>query len=227
VIASVNCVSSTQWTSFAENIQDSGADGLELNIFIMPGDHKQKGEDVENIYFEIINEVNKQVSIPIALKISHYFSGLANMLFELSVRKIDGMVLFNRFYRPDVDLEKMEVTVSHVFSSADEISMPLRWIGMLADEVKCGLAASTGVHDGNGVVKCLLVGAKAVQVATAIYKNGPSYIGKMLEQMETWMKKHNFAAVTDFTGKLSRDHIKNPMLYERSQFMKYFADSKI
>ena len=227
MIASINCVSPAKWTSFAKKIQDSGADGLELNIFILPGDYKQKGEDVEKIYFDIINEVKVQVSIPIAVKMSFYFSGLANMIFNFSVRDISAIVLFNRFYKPDIDLEKMEVVSSHLFSSSEELSLPLRWIAILSDRVKCDLAATTGIHDGNGVIKCLLVGAKAVQVATTHYKNGPAQIGKMLEQVKNWMKEHRYNSIRDFAGKLSQDRIKDPVEYERSQFMKYFADSKV
>ena len=227
VIASINCVSSTHWTSFAKKIQDAGADALELNIFILPADYKQKGENVESIYFDIINEVRSQITIPIAVKMSRYFSGLANMIFELSVRKIQSIVLFNRFYTPDIDVKKMEVVSSHVFSSPEEISEPLRWVGMLAGDVKCDLAASTGIHDGEGVLKCLLAGAKAVQIATTIYKNGPVYIETMLEQLKSWMKEHRCNSLQEFSGKLSHKHIKDPVIYERAQFMKYFAGAKL
>lgn len=227
VIASINCASAENWTSFAKRIQDAGADALELNVFVLPGNPKQKGEDVEKIYFDIINEVRSHISIPIALKMSYYFSGLANTVFELSVRKIQGIVLFNRFYQPDIDLEKMELVSSHVFSTPEEIALPLRWVGMLAHDVKCDLAASTGIHDGKGVVKCLLVGAKAVQVATTVYKNGPAYIGTMLDQIENWMKEHRYKSIADFTGKLQQDRAKSPVMFERVQFMKYFAGTKI
>ncbi len=223
VIASINCTSSSQWTFFAKKIQDAGANGLELNIFIMPADFDQKGEDIEKIYFEIIDQVKSEVTIPIAVKMSFYFSGLANMIFNLSVRRIGAIVLFNRFYAPDINLEKMEIISSHLFSSPAEIALPLRWVGMLSPHVRCDLAASTGIHDGDGVIKCLLVGAKAVQVATTLYKNGPDHIGKMLEQIETWMKAHHFTSLQDFSGKLNQDRIKNPAHYERSQFMKYFT----
>ncbi len=227
VIASINCVSPAQWTTFAKRIQDHGADGLELNIFALPGNYKQKGEDVEKIYFDIIHNVREQVDIPIAIKMSSYFSGLANMIFELSVRKIDGIVLFNRFYQPDVNLNKLEVISSGVFSHKDEIAMPLRWVGLLADHVKCDLAASTGIHDGEGVLKALLVGAKAVQVATAIYKHGPKYVRKMIDQVEAWMKEHKYTKLDDFIGKLSHNDVKSPVAYERTQFMKYFQNAKI
>lgn len=227
VIASINCASSERWTSFAKKIQDAGADALELNVFVLPGDPKEKGDAIEKIYFDIIKEVRSQITIPIAVKMSYYFSGLANTIFELSVRKIEGIVLFNRFYQPDIDLDKMELVSSHVFSTPEEIALPLRWVGMLADDVKCDLAASTGVHDGNGVVKCLLVGAKAVQVATTVYKNGPTYIGTMLEQVKNWMKEHNYKSIPDFAGKLRQDRAKNPVMFERVQFMKYFSSAKI
>jgi dihydroorotate dehydrogenase (fumarate) len=121
----------------------------------------------------------------------------------------------------------VEVVSSHVFSSAEELSLPLRWIGILSGYVKCDLAATTGIHDGNGVIKCLLVGAKAVQVATTIYKNGPTQIGKMVEQIKNWMKEHRYNSVRDFIGKLSHHKIKDPVQYERTQFMKYFADSEV
>lgn len=223
VIASINCVTASTWTSFAGKIQDAGADGLELNIFIMPADYELRGNTVELTYFDIIEEVKKHVSIPIAVKMSPYFSGLANMIFNLSVHHIDAIVLFNRFYSPDIDLDKMTIISSHVCSSPDEITLPLRWVGILSDHVKCDLAASTGIHDGEGVIKCLLVGAKAVQVVSTLYKNGPAHIGVMLEKIETWMKKQGFTSVAEFIGKLNQSRIKNPVLFERAQFMKYFA----
>lgn len=226
VIASINCsfTSPATWGAFAKKIQNSGANALELNIFILPGDFKQKGEDIEKIYFDVIDEVNTQVSIPIALKLSFYFSGLANMVFNLSVRSVSGIVLFNRFYRPDVDLDSMTVVSSHIFSTPEEIALPLRWIGLLSNNVKCDLAAATGIYDGNDVIKCLLVGAKAVQAVTTIYKNGPTHIDVMLKQIKNWMKQHHYGKLQEFIGKLSHDPIKNPVKYERCQFMKYYSE---
>ncbi len=224
VIASINCASADEWVSFARTIQNSGADGLELNMFIIPGDIKQKGEDIERIYFEIINKIKEQVSIPLAIKIGCYFSGLAKMIFDLSVRNISAIVLFNRFFRPDIDLEKEAITASsHIFSSPEEISTPLRWVGMMSAQVKCDLAASTGIHDGYGVVKCLLAGARAVQLASAIYQKGAQHIGVILDQIKGWMKKHKYSSIKEFNGKLAQEKIKDPILYERSQFMKYYS----
>jgi len=226
VIASINCVSSLEWTSFAKKIQDAGADALELNMFIMPGNSRQKGEEIEHIYFDIISEVRKHVTLPLALKIGFYFSGLANMIFNLSVRKIDAIVLFNRFYQPDIDLDKMEITSADVFSTPQENALPLRWVGMMADEVKCDLASTTGIHDGLTVIKNLLAGAKAVQIATVIYREGPEYIAVMLDQMKEWMGKNNYSTLQKIIGKLSQDSIKDPVVYERSQFMKYFSSKR-
>jgi dihydroorotate dehydrogenase (fumarate) len=226
VIASINCVSSSEWTSFAKKIQAAGADALELNMFIMPGNARQKGEEIEQVYFDIIGEVRKQITLPLALKIGFYFSGLANMIFNLSVRKIDAIVLFNRFYHPDIDLDNMEIISADVFSTPQENALPLRWVGMMADEVKCDLASTTGIHDGLTVIKNLLAGAKAVQIATVIYQKGPEYIGVMLDQMKEWMKKNNHSSFQKIIGKLSQDNIKDPVLYERSQFMKYFSSKR-
>lgn len=227
VIASINCATSTsQWVSFAKTIEDAGADALELNIFILTGSSKQKSEDIEKIYFDIINEVKEQVSIPLAVKIGSYFSNLSNMIFRLSVRGAAAIVLFNRFYRPDIDIEKEEITSASIFSTPGDMAIPLRWIGMMSKEVKCDLAAATGVHDGQGMVKCLLAGAKAVQVVSAIYNEGAKHIGVMLDQVEQWMKDHKYKSLKDFSGKLAQESIQDPNLYERTQFMKYYSSRK-
>lgn len=223
VIASINCVSSAEWTSFARSIQEAGADALELNIFLLPSDPRHKGDQNEHIYFEIIKAVLKEVSIPVSAKISHYFSGFANMALQLSWTGISGLVLFNRFFSPDIDIEKMEVTSSHVFSNPDEIAMPLRWVAMLSDRVQCDLAASTGIHDGKGVVKQLLAGAKAVEIASVLYKKGFEQIGTMLKEVDEWMGRKGFEATGDFIGKMSFKEANNPAAYERVQFMKHFS----
>ncbi|MFC2155844.1 hypothetical protein ACFLRB_05085 [Acidobacteriota bacterium] len=132
-------------------------------------------------------------------------------------------MLFNRFYQPDIDLKKEEITAGNIFSVPEEMSTPLRWVGMMSKEVKCDLCAATGIHDGYGIVKCLLAGAKAVQVVSAVYKKGARYIGAMLQEIETWMSDHNYKTIGDFNGKLAQENIENPILYERTQFMKYYS----
>jgi dihydroorotate dehydrogenase (fumarate) len=223
VIGSINCVSSAEWVSFAKNIQEAGADALELNIFILPSDPRRKAEQHEQIYFDILQSVMKQVKIPISAKISHYFSGLTNMVLQLSWTGISGLVLFNRFFSPDIDIDKFEVTSSHIFSTPAEMSLTLRWVAMLSDKVHCDIAASTGIHDGEAVIKQLLAGAKAVQVASVLYQKGFEQIGVMLKDIEKWMTKHQFANTSDYIGRLSYKEAKNPAAFERVQFMKYFA----
>jgi dihydroorotate dehydrogenase (fumarate) len=223
VIASINCVSSAEWTSFARKIQDAGADAIELNIFVLPSDPRKLPEQNEKVYFDITQAVIREVSIPVAVKTSYYFSGLAKTMLKLSWTGIKGVVLFNRFFSPDIDIEKFEVTASHVFSSPEEVAISLRWVAMLSDRLHCDIAASTGVHSGVEVVKQLLAGAKAVQIASAVYKNGTAVITEMTNFLEAWMVRHRFEKTSDFIGKMSFKEADNPAAYERVQFMKHFA----
>ena len=223
VIASVNCVSSAEWINFASRIEEAGADGLELNIFILPSDPRQSGEANEKVYLDIIQKVQKVVKIPIAVKISYYFSSLAKTALNLSWTGIQGMVLFNRFFSPDIDIDKFEVKPTNVFSTPEELSISLRWVAMLSGRLHCDVAASTGVHDGKAVIKQLLAGAKAVQISSVLYKNGFGEIKNMLSELESWMEKHQFNSLNDFIGKMSLKETDNPAAYERVQFMKYFS----
>ncbi|HSW67206.1 MAG TPA: dihydroorotate dehydrogenase-like protein [Bacteroidales bacterium] len=223
VIASINCVSADEWTSFAKQIENAGADALELNVFVLPGDPNVSGEQTEQIYFRIIEQVRQQVNLPIALKISYYFSGLAKTTLKFSWTGIKGIVLFNRFFSPDINIDNIKVVPGNVFSSPDEITLPLRWVALLSDRLHCDIAASTGIHDGKGMIKMLLAGAKAVQIATTLYRNGFGRIGEMLEFMERWMVKHKYTTTNQFIGKLSLKNSDTPAAYERVQFMKHFA----
>jgi dihydroorotate dehydrogenase (fumarate) len=223
VIASINCVFSHEWTSFAKQLQTAGADALELNMFFLPTEFGRTTEEKEKAYFQIIEKVQKEVAIPIALKISYYFSNLGPMIQKLSETGVAGLVLFNRFYSPDFDIEKMEVVSSNVFSSPSDLTISLRWIAIMADRVKCDLAASTGVHDGVALIKQILAGADAVQVASTLYKNGKEQITEMLKTLEDWMGKKGYTSLSDFKGKMSQTKSSNPAAYERVQFMKYFG----
>jgi dihydroorotate dehydrogenase (fumarate) len=223
IIASINCVSSSEWMSFAKNIQDAGADALELNLFVLPSDPRRKADQHEQVYFDILRAVMKQVKIPVSAKISHYFSGFSNMALQLSWTGISGLVMFNRFYTPDIDIDKFEVTSGNVFSTPGEMAITLRWVALLSDKVQCDIAASTGIHDGRAAIKQLLAGAKAVQVASVLYQKGFEQIGIMTKEMEEWMDAHHFATTKDFIGRLSFRGSENPAAYERVQFMKHFA----
>ena len=223
VIASINCVYSHEWTAFAKQLQTAGADALELNMFFLPSEFDRTTEEKEKAYFQIIEKIQKDISIPIALKISYYFSNLGPMIQKLSETGIAGLVLFNRFYSPDIDIDKMEVVSSNVFSSPSDLPISLRWIAIMAERVSCDLAASTGVHDGTALIKQVLAGADAVQVASTLYKNGNGRISEMLKTLEEWMDKKGYASLSDFRGKMSQAKSSNPAAYERVQFMKYFG----
>ena len=222
VIASVNCVYSHEWIAYAEQLQDAGADAIELNMFFLPSDFNRTVAEQEQMYFKIIEKLIDSISIPIALKISYYFSNLGQMIQRLSKTGIAGLVLFNRFFSPDIDIDKFTIKSSFVLSSPGELALSLRWIAIMANKVDCDLAASTGVHDGDAVIKQLLAGANAVQVATSLYRNGAETIGEMKSTLTQWMEKHKFGKLSDFQGKMSQDRSSDPAAFERVQFMKYF-----
>jgi dihydroorotate dehydrogenase (fumarate) len=226
VIASINCSTPHEWTYFAKKIQSAGADALELNIFMLPSDLYQSAENIEHNYLKIIQSVRNELKIPLAVKMSYYFSNLAAMIAELSHCNIAGLVLFNRSFSPDIDIEKMTVTSSGVFSSPKDLTLSLRWMAIMANRVKCDLAASTGVHDGDAIVKQLLAGATAVQVVSALYTNGPEYLREMIAGLRAWMLRKNYRNISEFRGLLSQEKQGNPAVYERVQFMKYFSDRK-
>ena len=226
VIASVNCASKHEWTNFAKEIEAAGADALEVNMFVLPTNLNKTPAENEQLYFEVIKQLKDKIKIPIAFKISYYFSNLAYTIQQLSKSGIEGLVLFNRFYSPDFDIEKMEVTSGNVLSHPDEMTMTLRWIAIMANRVNCDLVASTGVHNGEAVVKQLLAGANAVQVVSTLYNNGPEKIQNMLKDIKKWMIGQNFEKIEDFRGKMSQAESGNPAVYERVQFMKYFSEKK-
>ncbi len=224
VIASVNCVSRHEWTNFAKAIEDAGADAIEVNLFMLPSNFDRTPEEQEKIYFEIVDKLKQKIKIPIALKISFYFSNLALMIQKLSATGIKGIVLFNRFYSPDINIDKMEITSGNVLSHPEELPISLRWIAIMANRVQCDLVASTGIHDGTAVIKQLLAGATAVQVVSTVYQHGSEKIQNMLKDVKKWMIHHEFNNIGEFRGKLSQQNVVNPSLYDRVQFMRYFSD---
>jgi dihydroorotate dehydrogenase (fumarate) len=224
VIGSINCASSHEWTYFAKKIEDAGADGLELNVFILPSHLTRSSDEVERSYLEIIQHVRNEVKIPVAVKMSPYFANLAAFLEELSRTRVSALVLFNRTYSPDIDIDKLEITGTNVLSTPKELPHSLRWIAIMANRVHCDLAASTGVHDGEAVIKQLLAGANAVQIVSALYEKGPEYLKEIVSSVQKWMENKGYNKIDDFRGLLSQEKAADPSLYERVQFMKYFSD---
>lgn len=224
VIASINCVSNQDWHAFARKIEETGVDAIELNIYILPSDWRRSGEDNEKIYYDIIKEVRNYVNIPVSVKIGYYFSSLAQSVKKISQTGIKGLVLFNRPYNTDIDIDTIELSHGLIYSSPDEYARTLRWIAILAGHVECELSASTGVHDHTTFIKQLLAGATTVQIASALYKKGFDVVPEILKGTIEWMAKHKFESVDDFRGKLSKAKIENPAALERVQFMKLYSD---
>lgn len=224
VIASVNCVSMGKWTDFAKKIEEAGADALELNISLLPSDMYKTSAQNEKTYFDIIEVVRKQINIPIALKMSHYSAGLAHLITQLSFTKmVDAFVLFNRYYAPDININDFSITSAGVLSRPENISDSLRWVVLLSGKIKTPIAASTGVHEGEDVIKQLLAGATAVQVVSSLYKHGTSQLRKMLKEVESWMVEKGYETIEDFRGQISYEKFNEPEAFERIQFMKYFG----
>ncbi len=222
VIASINCTSSHEWPYFAKKITEAGPDALELNIFSLPTKLNKTASENEKVYYDIVEKLKKNISIPISLKISYYSSNLGAQILKLSESGISGLVLFNRSFSPDFDIDNFTVTTSNVLSKVDELSISLRWVAIMSGRVKCDIAASTGVHDAEGLIKQILAGADTVQIVSVLYEKGVGYVRTMLEELQKWMEKHDFKNLDDFRGKMSQSKSDDPALYERVQFMKYF-----
>ncbi len=224
VIASINCVSADEWAQFGKNIQEAGADAIELNVYFLPTNKNKPSVEYENLYFDISGELKKHVNLPLSIKLGHQFTNLAGLVNRLYATGIAGFVLFNRFYQPDIDIEKMKIASAEVFSSPSDLRYPLRWTGILYDKVpKADFAASTGIHDGEAAIKLILAGAKVTQVCSTLYKNGIKQVKNILHELENWMDTNGYHKIDQFRGKLSYKNIEDPQLYERAQFMKYFS----
>jgi dihydroorotate dehydrogenase (fumarate) len=220
-------VSAAEWTSFAKDFQQAGADALELNIFYVPTDRNEKPGVVEQLYLDVLKKVKSEVTIPVAVKFGVHHSNIVGMADKLKANGAAGIVMFNRFYEPDINIETLELTSSEVFSSPADIRRTLRWVGMVTSAVPAiDIAASTGIHDGSAVIKQLLAGAQVAQLCSTLYLNGAGVVTEMVEEISAFMKKWNFKKIDDFRGRLSYKNIPDPMLYERSQFMKYFSNRK-
>jgi dihydroorotate dehydrogenase (fumarate) len=219
IIASINCADKGEWTSFAKELQEAGADALELNIAVSPFDKDVVSKDIEDEVVNIFKEVKKTVTIPVSVKLGDHFTNIGNLAFRLSMAGAAGLVLFNRFYNPTIDIENMKVVPGSALSVEEENGSTLRWISLLATQgIPCSLSASTGVHSAEDVVRQILAGATSVQVCSVLYRKGIDFIANMLEGMEKWMQKHNFNSINDFKGKCSAS--ADVKVFERLQYLR-------
>jgi len=220
IIASLNCASLGKWTDYARKIQQAGADALECNIYFIPTGMDISGAEVENTYFEILRAVKSAVTIPVALKLSPYFSSMANMAKRLDEAGADGLVLFNRFYQPDVDLDSLEIKPNVLLSTPQALRLPLTWIGILYGRVKAGLAATSGIHGPDDVLKLLMVGANVTMLCSALLHNGIGYLRVVEQGLVEWMEEHEYESVRQMQGSMSQIRCADPASFERAQYMR-------
>jgi dihydroorotate dehydrogenase (fumarate) len=224
IIASINCVKSNEWVDFAKKMEQAGADALELNIYFLPIEKDTDSRTYENAYLDLVSSVTKVSSIPVMVKLGHGFTNITWMVHQLYQRGAASVVLFNRLYAPDINTSDLSFGSAEVLSSPADLRFPLRWVGIVSSQVgEIDLAASTGVHSGLAVVKQILAGATAVQVCSVLYRNGIEYLRDMVDEMKGWMQKNNYSSPSDFKGKMNYSNLKDPSVYERAQFIKYFS----
>lgn len=220
IIGSLNGMTSEGWIDYARKIEEAGASGLELNIYTIPTDVRVTGKQVEDSYIEIVKAVKKTVSIPVAVKMSPFFSSIAYMCKRLEEAGADGLVLFNRFIQPDFDLDDLEVVPNLSLSSASEIRLPLRWIAILYGKLGTSLAATRGVHSANEVVKYILAGADVVMTTSGILKRGIPFVSDLIKGLESWMDEHEYESVEQMKGAMSQQSVADPTAFERANYIK-------
>ena len=227
VFASINCYSAGEWLPFVNQIQDTGADGIELNIYIPPADFNSSPGDMEKLYFEVIEAIVSRVNIPVSLKMGHNFPNLSATIKRFSDTGIKGLVLFNKPYSTDIDLNTLTVTYPGLFTLPGEFAYPLRWGSLLSGKLGCGMIASTGVHHFEAILKLLLAGFDGVQTASVFYKNDYSIIREMIERIERWMTTKRFECIADFKGKLSHPNPESMEIDERIEYIRLFTRYQI
>ncbi len=223
VIASVNCIDADRWTTFAKKIEAVGADAIELNVYDVPQDSTQVAADVEQRHLDLVAAVSKELTIPVSVKIGPYYSSISNFVEQLAALDIQGIVMFNRFFQPDIDVDAIALKSDINFSGPDDIRLPVRWIAMLRNRVTCDLSLTSGVHDAEGAIKALLAGANTIQICSVLYKEGNARIGEITKGIVDWMEAKQFKTLDDFRGKLSEpaDGIKSG--FARAQYVKAFV----
>jgi len=226
IIASLNGITNEGWISYARQMEQAGADALEINIFFIPADVQLSSSAVEHRYLNIINEVKATVKIPVAVKLNPYFSAMGNMAKRIQEYKADALVLFNRFYQPDFDINNLTLLQNLQYSDSNEIRLPLLWIALLYGRVRISLAATTGVQSSTEVIKYILAGADVAMTASALYKNGIGYLKTMNKELESWMLSREFDSIDSFKGVMSQQHISDPTGYERANYIKILESQK-
>jgi len=227
VIASLNGTTSEGWLSYAKTIQQAGADALELNVYFIATDPKETGAHVEQRTVEVLKAVKKAISIPVAVKLSPYFSSVTHLAHQLDGAGVDGLVLFNRFYQPDIDVEALEAVPSLHLSDSSELLLRLHWLAILCGQVKASLAATGGVHTGLDAIKAVMAGASAVQVVSRLLEDGPDRLLTIFQGMKHWMEEHDYESLEQMRGSMSLQKSPDPAAFERGNYMKVLRSWKV
>jgi len=220
IIGSLNGVSTGGWIEYARLIEEAGADALELNIYYIPTDPELSSSDVEQMYIDVLQSVKQTVSIPVAVKLGPFFSSFAHMAQRLHGAGADALVLFNRFYQPDLDLDFLEVTPNLVLSSSHELRLPLRWVAILHGRVPVDFAITSGVHTHEDVLKGMMAGAKVTMLASELLRNGVERMGQIRTEMVQWMEEHEYESVAQMQGSMSQINVADPEAFERANYMR-------
>ena len=220
IIGSLNGVSAGGWTDYATLMEEAGADALEINVYYIPTSLDLDGREVESMYLDLLRQVRGSVSIPIAVKLSPFFSSTSNMALRLAHEGANGLVLFNRFYQPDIDLETLEVVPRLVLSNSTDLRLPLRWVAILFGRLPVDLAITSGIHTSEDVLKALMAGAKVTMMASELLQNGIRRIDQILDEMRAWMTEHEYESVRQMIGSLSQQHCPEPAAFERANYLK-------
>jgi dihydroorotate dehydrogenase (fumarate) len=220
VIGSLNGVSPGGWTTYAKSMEEAGADALELNLYFLPTDPAVPGSQVERMYLELVREVASSVKIPLAVKLSPQVTAPAHLAGELARAGARGLVLFNRFYQPDFDLERLEVVPHLKLSTSDDLLLRLRWVAILFGRVPADLAVTGGVHTAEDVLKAMMAGAKVAMMASALLRHGVGHVAKVLEDLRAWMEEHEYESIRQMRGSLSQRSVAEPAAFERANYMK-------
>lgn len=220
IIASLNGSTVGGWIQYARQIEQAGADALECNIYFIPTDTGLTGATVEHTYIEILNAVKSAVNVPVAVKLSPFFSNLANFAKRLDEEHADGLVLFNRFYQPDIDLDELEIKPNVLLSTPQALRLPLTWIGILYGRLRASLAATSGIHTAEDVLKMLMVGADVTMLCSALFRNGPYYLRDVEKGLLRWMEEHEYESVKQMRGSMSQLRCPDPSAFERAQYMR-------
>ena len=220
IIASLNGSTAGGWTSFAKKIEQAGADGLELNLYSIPSDSGLTPQEIEQGYLETVRLVKAAIKIPVAIKLSPFFTNLSNFAVQLDALGVDGLVLFNRFYQPDIDIETRDVYPHLILSTYHDLRLPIRWIAMLHGRIKADLAATSGVHRGEDALKALMAGANVTMLASALLRNGVDHLRIVENEMRKWMEENEYESVEQMRGSVSQLNSENPSEFERAQYMR-------